>query len=135
MKFPQSKYPVLPLVLRDFCFWAIWAAGPVHKKKLGANYEQLLRAFFSCFQGQFFFFNFFVNPIASKLKSCIIDLKKLNFFVVEWVCFWPYRYSSILNFTLNEKKNWYHFLRQMTRSQNDVENTSILNLVLSLEIR
>ena len=23
------------LVVRDFCFWAVWAAWPVHKKSLG----------------------------------------------------------------------------------------------------
>ena len=34
------------LVVWDFCFWVVWAAGPLHKKKLGANYEQLLRAVF-----------------------------------------------------------------------------------------
>jgi hypothetical protein len=39
------------LVVRDFYFWAIWAARPLHKKKLGADYEQLLRPFFSCFFG------------------------------------------------------------------------------------
>ena len=28
------------LVVWDFCFWAVWAAGPVHtQKKLGADYE------------------------------------------------------------------------------------------------
>ena len=37
------------LVLWDLCFWAVWAAGPVHKKKLGADYEQLLRDFFHVF--------------------------------------------------------------------------------------
>ena len=30
------------LVVWDFCFLAVWAAGPVHKKKLGADYEQSL---------------------------------------------------------------------------------------------
>ena len=39
------------LVVRDFCFWAVWVAGPVHKKKLAADYEQLLRALFSFFSG------------------------------------------------------------------------------------
>ena len=37
----QSFIKVL-LVVRDFCFWAVWAAGPVLKKKLLADYEQLL---------------------------------------------------------------------------------------------
>ena len=31
------------LGVQDFCFWAVWAAGPVLKKKVGADYEQLLR--------------------------------------------------------------------------------------------
>ena len=109
MKFPRSKYLVLPLVLRDFCFWAIWAAGPVLKKKLGANYEQLLRAFFSCFRGQIFFLNFFVNPIASKLKSCIIDLKKLNFLNFSWISFWNktdfFRAAQILKLECTLKRS------------------------------
>ena len=46
-------------MVRDFYFWAIWAAGPVDKKKLGADYEQLLRAFFSWFWGQKFLDFFF----------------------------------------------------------------------------
>ena len=41
----QSFIKVL-LVVRDFCFWAVWAAGPVLKKKFWANYERLLRAVF-----------------------------------------------------------------------------------------
>ena len=32
------------LMVLDFCFWAVWAAGPVLKKKFWADYEQLLRA-------------------------------------------------------------------------------------------
>ena len=35
------------LVVLDFCFWA-----STIKKKLAADYEQLLRAVFSCCQGQ-----------------------------------------------------------------------------------
>ena len=42
------------LVVRDFCFWAIWAAGPILKKVIWVNHKQLLRAVFSCFQGHFF---------------------------------------------------------------------------------
>ena len=40
------------LMIRDFCFWVDWAAGPVHKKKLEPDSEQLLRAVFACFGGQ-----------------------------------------------------------------------------------
>ena len=25
------------LVVRDFCFWAVWAAGPIHKKNVGGR--------------------------------------------------------------------------------------------------
>ena len=53
----------------DMGWWAIL------KKKLGADYEQLLRAFFLCFRGQNLVFNFFENPIVSALKSCIRNLK------------------------------------------------------------
>ena len=89
-------------MLRDFCFWAVWAASPVHKKKLGADYEQLLRAFFSCFRGQTIFnLIFFENTKASALKSCIINLKKkkfeffLNFF---WNKTGFFRAAQILKF-------------------------------------
>ena len=50
----------------------IWAGlGPVGntEKKIGADYEQLLRSVFSCFQGQTK--NFFLNIVVSALKSCI----------------------------------------------------------------
>ena len=49
--------------VQDFCFWAVWAAGPVLKKKVGADYEQLLRVVFSCFQGQ-----------KKIMKKCIMQL-------------------------------------------------------------
>ena len=66
-------------MVRDFCFWAVWAAGPLHKKKLGADYEQPLRAFFSCLRGQKKFEFIFENIIAFALKSCIIN----NFFCIK----------------------------------------------------
>ena len=50
------------LGVQDFCSWAVWAAGPVQKKKLGADYEQLFSAVFSCFRGQIFF-NFFLKTL------------------------------------------------------------------------
>ena len=55
-------------MVRDFCFWAVWAAGPVLKKKLGANYEQLLREVFSCFRGK----KYNENTTASVLRNWII---------------------------------------------------------------
>ena len=58
------------LVVRDFCFWAVWAAGPVLKKKFWADYEQLLRAFFHVFRGKKNVI-FFLNIVESALKSCI----------------------------------------------------------------
>ena len=56
-------------VVQDFYFWAVWAARPVHKKMLGADFEQLLRAVFSCFQGQNCFLNFFEDTVASALTK------------------------------------------------------------------
>ena len=55
-------YPVyIPSpALRGFWWYEISVSGPFGqpgqyiKKKLGADYEQLLRAFFSCFRGPFF---------------------------------------------------------------------------------
>ena len=47
------------LVEPDFCFWAVWAAGLLHKKKLSADYEHLLRAFFHVFGVKKTFLNFF----------------------------------------------------------------------------
>ena len=46
------------------------------KKKIVADYEQLLRAVFPCFQGQFFFEFFCENTIASELKVALQILKK-----------------------------------------------------------
>ena len=37
------------LVVLDFCFWAVWAARPVLKKRVWADYEELLEVVFSCF--------------------------------------------------------------------------------------
>ena len=69
----QSKYlDCIPglLVVRDFCFWAVWAARLVHKKWVWVNCEQLLRVFFSCFQGHFFSF-LLKKIVVSALKSYI----------------------------------------------------------------
>ena len=52
----------------------IWAGfGPVGntEKKLGADYEQLLRVVFSCFQGQ-------INTLKFFLKYCSVCTKKLH---------------------------------------------------------
>ena len=79
----------------DFCFWAIWAAKPMDKKKvLGANFEQLLRAFFSCFRGQYFFFNFYETPIASALKNCMIKFSKMKQIELFLHVFWGKNVSS-----------------------------------------
>ena len=49
-------------------------------KKRWANYEQLLRLDFSCFNGQKIFF--FLNIVASALKNCIISLIKNIFWIL-----------------------------------------------------
>ena len=66
-------------------FWADWQY--VLKKKLGADYEELLRAFNSCFHGQNICLKFFKKHLASALKSGIKSLLQnvlfyffLNFF-------------------------------------------------------
>ena len=69
------------MVVWDFCFWAIWAAKPVHKKSLGANFKQLLR---HCFH---IFFHFFETPIASAVKNCIIKFSNMKKFEIYWF-FW-----------------------------------------------
>ena len=74
-------------MVRDFCFWVVWAARPVHIKKMESKDEQLLRAVFSCFQGHFFFFFFFFeNTTASTLKSCIIFFKSCFFDIFLLFC-------------------------------------------------
>ena len=56
------------LMVRYFCFWAIWLAGPVLKKKLGADYE-----------GSFFMFSgakkIWINNVLEK-----VFVNKWNFF-------------------------------------------------------
>ena len=57
--------------------YEIWADfGPVGntEKKIWADYEQLLRPFFSCFRGQKKMLKFLKNIVASALTSCIISL-------------------------------------------------------------
>ena len=65
------------LVVRDFCFWVVWAAGPAHKKSWEPHYEQLLRAVFSFLQVQ----KIFKKYTASELKSCIINFKYIYIFL------------------------------------------------------
>ncbi len=60
------------LGVRVFCFWAVKPAGPVLKKRLGANYEQLLRAYLFMFLGSKFFYFFLKNTNVSTIKSCLI---------------------------------------------------------------
>ena len=52
------------------------------------DYEQLLRAFFLCFQGQYFFFNFQKTPIASALKNCMIKFSKMKQIELFFACLW-----------------------------------------------
>ena len=83
----QSEYPILHLVVQDFCFWA-GAAGPVHKKN-GSRLWATFEGVFSTFSGSIFFSNFFVNTIVSALKRCLIVF--VVFFIsfevfLEWNC-------------------------------------------------
>ena len=67
------------LVVWYFCFWAVWAAGPVHKKKLGADYEQLFRVRVFMFSGwKFIYFYFFLNFILCNFFMLTLQyLKKI----------------------------------------------------------
>ena len=65
------------LVVRDFCFWAVWAARPVLKKN-GADFEQLLRAVFMFSWAKNKFKSFFKNIVASALKSYICSIKVIS---------------------------------------------------------
>ena len=67
------------LGIRDFCFWAVLAAGPVLKKKVGGRLWATFEGVFVCLWGQKYIFYFFENTIASALKSCIIPfLQKIE---------------------------------------------------------
>ena len=50
---------------------------------MGANFEQLLRAFFSCFRGQYFFFQFLWNPYS-------ICSKKLHYKIIKNETNWTF---------------------------------------------
>jgi hypothetical protein len=60
------------LVVQDFCFWAVWAAGPVLKKKIGP--------IMSNFWGRFFHGAKKKLNFLKTLKSCIISLLWVYFF-------------------------------------------------------
>ena len=51
------------------------------KKLLVVNYEQLLRAVFSCFHGQIFFLNFFLH---CRVRTKKLLNTKVNFFFIEF---------------------------------------------------
>ena len=67
------------LVVRDFCFRAVWAAGPVLKKKLGRLWTTFEGGFFMFSWAKHFFKNFFENILASALKSCVISHYEIIF--------------------------------------------------------
>ena len=43
------------LVVQDFCFWAIWEDGPVHKEKVGGQLSATFEGGFFMFSGSKFF--------------------------------------------------------------------------------
>ena len=62
-------------MVRNFCFWAVWAAKLVLKKN-GGHYEP----FFSTFDGQ----DFFSNIVVSALKRCIKSLHyQIKIFLID----------------------------------------------------
>ena len=58
------------LVVRDFCFWAVWAARPVLKKRSGLTISNFWGRFFHVFRGKNNV-NFFKDFVASAPKRCI----------------------------------------------------------------
>ena len=68
--------------------WAGLGSRPVHeKKKFGGDYEQLLRAFFLCFQGQKKIFA--IKNIKKRPQKLLIICPKLFFFM-----YWPAAQTS-----------------------------------------
>ena len=77
-------------------FWACLGSQPIHEKKVGANYEQLLRAFFFMFSRDFFF----ENITASALKSCIEKMVKKNH---VFVFFYKLKFKCNLSIKVGKK--------------------------------
>ena len=67
------------LVVRNFCFWAVWAAGQVHKKKVGGR-------FWATFWGRFFHVFYSVRTKKLHIKSFFANLRfvKLSAEFVKW---------------------------------------------------
>ena len=88
--------------------WAgFWPIGNTEKTNFGQIMSNFWEHFFHVFG--VYFFKIFVNPIASKLKSCIIDLKKRNFLNFSWIFFWNktdfFRAVQILKFECTLKRS------------------------------
>jgi hypothetical protein len=74
------------LVVRDFCFWAVWTAGPVLKKSLGLIMSNFWGLFFFMFLVSKKVLIYFEITIVSALISCIINYCYF-FFLNETVYF------------------------------------------------
>jgi hypothetical protein len=74
-------------VVLDFCFGAVWAAGPVLKKN-GPDYEPLVRAVFLCFHSQKIDLKFF-QKCCSICTKMLHSIKVKNVFKnFESILFW-----------------------------------------------
>ena len=75
---PKSKITYIEVAQEDILieqkmrFALVLGRLAILKKKIGADYEQLLRAVYSCFQEKSLKFKKYI--LASALKSCIIPL-------------------------------------------------------------
>ena len=66
------------LVAGDFCFWAVWTARPVLKKKFWADYQQLFRMFFFHVSRGKKCQNCLKDIVVSRLKSALNEVKKVK---------------------------------------------------------
>ena len=84
------------LVKRDFCFWAVWAAGPVLQKKLGRLW--------ATFEGAFFMFSW-ANITCSWFETAldcsirILKLHNISFIKKDCLNFWVGQIRLILKFS------------------------------------
>ena len=82
-------------------------SGQYWKKKLGADYEQFLRAVFSCFRGQIFFLNSFrkhYSVCTKKLHNTFFMRRNFEFF--SFIIFLVPRKFSNLSVLHNGPQDW-----------------------------
>ena len=103
---PCKPFFYIKVHLYYTCFYLPWAS--TVKKKFGADYEQLLRAVFSCFHGQKINLNFFWK-YCSVLTKKLHRIKVKKYFLKIWEEFYFHIFigwCGISNFNVNTKTLW-----------------------------